>query len=56
MKYENGNAEVLASGVLDYAVLEDGEIIFTNGKKIFCLKEGKKTKLLNVSFCLNVGV
>ena len=56
MKYENGNAEVLASGVLDYAVLEGGKIIFTNGKKIFCLKEGKKTKLLNVSFCLNVGV
>lgn len=47
--------KVLASGVGDYDILADGTIIYTNGRRIFALKDGKKTKLCNTDNCLNIS-
>ncbi len=67
VKNENGNFDgcseyELARGVADYALIEEnGEktLVYTNGKHIFEIKDfgdnGKKTKLLDVDFCLKVG-
>lgn len=47
--------KVLASGVGDYDILSDGTIIYTNGRRIFALNGGKKSKLCNAENCLNVS-
>ena len=55
---KNGEAQELASGVADYCIVEeDGKslLIYTNGKHIFAIKDGKKQKLLDTDFCVKVG-
>lgn len=55
---ENGETQELASGVADFCIVqEDGKdvFIYTNGKHVFALKDGKKQKLLDTDFCLKVG-
>lgn len=46
---------VLKSGVADYDILEDGTFVFTNGKHIFSLKDGKTKKLCDTENCLKVS-
>ena len=54
----NGQTEELVNGVADFCIVEEnGEnvLIYTNGKHVFALKDGKKQKLLDTDFCLKVG-
>ena len=59
--YDMANMEELASGVADYALIdENGEksIVYTNGKHIFALSldgEKKKRKLVNTDFCVKLN-
>ena len=59
---ENGTEYELAHGVADFCLIEeDGKnrLIYTNGKHIFCVHDmgdnGKKEKLLDTDFCLQLG-
>ncbi len=52
---EVGSGKVIASGVADFDILDDGTFIVTNGRRIFAVKDGKKTKLCNADRCLNVA-
>jgi len=54
----SGEEKELASGVADYCLTKvnaDMVPVFTNGKHIFSLQEGKKKKLVDTDFCLRVG-
>lgn len=53
VKVESG--EVLASGVADFDIATDGTIYYTNGRRIFALKDGVKRKVCNTSLCLRVS-
>ncbi len=46
---------ILASGVADFDIAADGTIIFTDGKRIYSLKDGKKSKLCDAEMCLNLA-
>ena len=51
-------AEVLASGVADFVLIEENgkqTVVYTNGKHIFALQDGRKRKLLDVDFCIRLG-
>ena len=50
----NGEVEIF-SGVADYCVLEDGTLIFTNGKHVFSFDGEKTKKILNTNFCIKVS-
>lgn len=52
---EADSGKSLASGVGDYDIADDGTIVYTNGKRIFALKDGKRVKLANADFCVKVG-
>ncbi len=58
-QYDHGMAQELASGVVDFCLLEEnGEkiLVYTNGKRIFALREnGKKEKLAHTDFCVSLG-
>ncbi len=43
------------SGVADYDIDENGNIIVTNGRHIFAVKDGVKTKLADCEFCVNIS-
>ena len=48
----------MASGVADYVILEENGrtvIVYTNGKRIFKLVDGKKEKLFDTGFCVKLG-
>ena len=49
------SGKVLASGVADFDILPDGTVIYTNGRRVFAVKDGKKTKLCNAERCLNLA-
>ena len=46
---------VIAAGAADFDVLPDGTFIYTNGRRIFAVKDGKREKLCNAERCLNVA-
>lgn len=48
--------EVLASGVCDYALSDDGTLYYTDGRHIFRRKDGKETKLADTACCLSIAV
>lgn len=48
--------EILASGVCDYAIAEDGTLYYTDGRHIWQLKEGKHKKIADTECCLSVAV
>ena len=55
---QTGEVEELASGVADYVILEENGrtvIVYTNGKRIFKLVDGKKEKLCDTGFCVKLG-
>ncbi|MCD8371935.1 MAG: hypothetical protein LUD27_01385 [Clostridia bacterium] len=54
-KLINGADEVLFSGAADYDIDGGGNIIVTNGKHIFALNGGKKQKLCDCGYCVNVA-
>ncbi len=49
------SGEELASGVASFDIAPDGTIYYTNGRRIFALKDGKRKKVCNVSLCLNIN-
>ena len=51
-----GNKTVLATSVIDYVLLDDGSIVYTNGKHVLLLKDGKTEKLADTSMCTQVAV
>lgn len=53
---KNGTQTVLAHSVIDYAVLKDGSIVYTNGKHVLLLKDGKTEKLATANMCTQVAV
>ena len=51
-----GMGEVLASGVADFCITSENQVVYTNGKRIFSLTEdGKRKKLANVDFCIHLS-
>lgn len=46
--------KVIKSGILDFDIMQDGTIIMTNGRRIFCYKDGKTEKICNTESCLKV--
>ena len=50
----NGEKEIF-SGVADYCVLEDGTLIFTNGKHLFSFDGEKVKKILDTNCCIKVS-
>lgn len=48
--------KVLASGVADYDITDNGTIIYTNGRHVFALKDGKRTKLCDAQSCVTLSV
>ncbi len=58
IKRSGGEIVEVAKGVADFCVVEEnGEpiLIYTNGKHIFSIQNGKRKKLLDTDFCLKVG-
>lgn len=47
--------EELASGAAAFDISDDGTIYYTNGRRIFSIKEGKRKKLANISLCLSIS-
>ena len=47
--------EELASGVAAFDIAPDGAIYYTNGRRIFCLRDGKRIKVCNTSMCLHIN-
>lgn len=45
----------LAEGVADFDIAEDGTIVYTNGRRIFTLKDGVKKKVCNAERCFRVS-
>lgn len=52
---QDGAETEIFSGVADYCVLEDGTLIFTNGKHLFSFDGEKAKKLLDVDCCIRVS-
>ena len=52
----NGNKTVLATSVIDYAISCDGSIVYTNGKHVLIIKDGKTEKIADTSMCTQVAV
>ncbi|MBQ7373857.1 MAG: hypothetical protein IJW64_04775 [Clostridia bacterium] len=52
----DGNKIVLATSVIDYVLLDDGSIVYTNGKHVLLVKDGKTEKLADTSMCTQVAV
>lgn len=52
---EINSGEVLATGVADYDISSRGEIVYTNGRHIFSVVDGKRKKLCSAGLCLNVA-
>lgn len=50
------SGEVLASGVCDYALGDDGSLYYTDGRHIFRQKDGKTEKLADCTRCLSLAV
>ena len=58
VKLSDGQMQELANGVADFCVIEEnGEVclLYTNGKHIFSIKNGQRTKILDTDFCLRIG-
>ena len=53
---QNGNQTVLAHSVIDYALLKDGSVVYTNGKHVLLIKDGKTEKLATANMCTQVAV
>lgn len=53
---KDGNQTVLAHSVIDYALLKDGSVVYTNGKHVLLLKDGKTEKLATATMCTQVAV
>ncbi len=49
------SGKVLANGAADFDIAEDGMIIYTDGRRIYSLKDGKKSKLCDAEMCLNLA-
>ena len=49
------SGEVIASGVADFDISDDGTIYYTNGRLIFSLKGGKREKVCNTDMCLRIN-
>lgn len=47
--------EELASGVAAFDIAPDGSVYYTNGRRIFCIKDGKRSKICNTSMCLHIN-
>lgn len=47
--------EVLFSGAADFDIDGDGNIFVTNGKHIFVIEDGKKRKLCDCGYCVNIS-
>lgn len=47
---------ILAEGVADFDICADGTVIYTDGKHIYALENGKKRKLCNTDCCLRLAV
>ena len=52
----NGNKTVLATSVIDYTISCDGSIVYTNGKHVLIIKDGKTEKIADTSMCTQVAV
>lgn len=48
--------EVVASGVCDFALGENGAIYYTDGRHIYRKQNGKETKLTNTECCLAIAL
>jgi len=55
--YQGWMERELVHGVADYCVLEDGNVVYTNGRHIFLLdfKKKERIKLVDVDCCLKVA-
>ncbi len=53
---EAGETTTLANGVIDYCLLSDGSIAYTNGKHIIIIgADGKKTKIADTDLCTRIS-
>ncbi|MGN0805179.1 MAG: hypothetical protein ACI4MS_07325 [Candidatus Coproplasma sp.] len=53
---EVSSGEVIVKGVCDFDIAEDGTFIATNGRRIFAVNDGKRTKLCNTEMCLHLAL
>lgn len=53
---ELDGGKTVAEGVADFDVFDDGTVIYTDGKHIFAIENGKKRKICNTGCCLRVAV
>ena len=52
----NGNQTVLINGVIDYDLLPDGSILYTNGKHVLIKNlDGKVQKIADTTMCTQVS-
>lgn len=53
---KNGETTNIASGVIDYSLLSDGSVAYTNGKHIIVIDaDGKKTKIADTDLCTRIS-
>lgn len=53
IEVDSGN--IIKRGIVDYDIQPDGTFIVTNGNRIFAIKDGKTTKLVDTDCCLKVA-
>ncbi len=54
-KLVNSKNEVIFSGAADYDIDGDGNVFVTNGKHIFVISGGKRKKLCDCDYCVNIS-
>lgn len=52
----SGEETVIKNGVIDYCLLRDGGVIYTNGKHVIKLADGKTEKIADAALCTKVAV
>ena len=53
----NGNVTPIKNGVIDYRILSDGRIVYTNGKHIVLINaDGKCEKIADATLCTKLSV
>lgn len=55
-RFAGGETTTLANGVIDYCLLSDGSVAYTNGKHIVIISsDGKKTKIADTDLCTRIS-
>ncbi len=54
-KLVKGKDEVIFSGAADFDIDSDGKILVTNGRRIFVIENGKKRKICDCEYCVNIS-